>query len=105
MVLHRDCGAYFAGLNRGDDVLWLNATMPCERLTQPGSRGGLRRRAQAHPDRAAPQDNQHTTSITLQVRRGTTRPVAQVTTLSLATAIVGRIGPALASDATTGSAD
>jgi hypothetical protein len=30
MVLHRDCAAYFAGLNRGDDVLWLNATVPGE---------------------------------------------------------------------------
>src|SRR5437764_4313592 len=45
MVLHRDCGAYFAGLNRGDDVLWLNATVPlhelAEQLTAPGLEAGL----------------------------------------------------------------
>ena len=32
MVLYRDCGACFAGLNRGDDVLWLNATVPRDPL-------------------------------------------------------------------------
>jgi hypothetical protein len=37
-----------------------------------GRRGGLChwRGGSAHPDRAGQQDNQHTTSTTLQVRRG-----------------------------------
>ena len=28
MVLHEDCGARFAASSRGEDALWLNATVP-----------------------------------------------------------------------------
>jgi len=41
MVLHRDCGACFAGLNRGDDILWLNATVPLRKRTINYGRRGI----------------------------------------------------------------
>jgi hypothetical protein len=44
----------------------------CERLTQPGPRGGPWRRhgGSANPDRTARLDNQHTAGITLQGQVG-----------------------------------
>jgi hypothetical protein len=90
-------------------IMTVSGKLPCERLTQPGSRGGLR--AQGAGGRliqttAAPQDNQHIPSITLQVRRGTTQPITQVTRpCPSRPAIVGRISPGSGLRCQTGSAN
>ena len=50
----------------------VSGSLQCERHTQAGPLGGLRckRGGSAHPERAVQQVNQHTTSLALQVKRG-----------------------------------